>query len=128
MTRAELRRQKRQEEKGKATYNFTADQLRTIHAGWEEKETALRDEWTKKAVDMAFVLMMSLPVMVLKEKYGWGARKRLPEFAEYLSDYYQEFRDSPMDVWEYAEQAQAYTGVGFRLAPPSEVIQAGERQ
>lgn len=113
MSRAEIRRLKRQEAGKTATYNFTAEQLAN-----------LRNSWTQGAVDQAFVLLMCIPIMVLKEQYRWGSRKRLPEFAEHLSTYYQEFRDSKLDVWDYAEQAQNYTGVGFELAQPSEIINA----
>lgn len=54
------------------------------------------------------------------KKYGWGSKKRLPEFAEYLTDYYEEFNEGVWTVEEYEQMVLDYTGIGFKVTPESE--------
>ena len=109
MTRAEIRRQQREAAKSGKTYNLNVQQIEEI------KKKAMNE-----ALHHAMVLMFALPVLVLHEKYGWGSKKRLPEFAEYLTDYYEEFNEGVWTVEEYEQMVLDYTGIGFNVTPESE--------
>ena len=56
---------------------------------------------------------MSLPIRVLKEHYGWGNQKRLPDFAELLCDAYQDFADSGRDLEAEVDFIYQNTGIKF---------------
>ncbi len=109
MTRAEMKRQKREAEKKTKTYTLTVAQIEDI-----------KKKATDEALHQAMVLLFGIPVLVLREQYGWGAQKRLPEFAEHIADYYQEFSEGSWTVEEYEQIVMDYTGIGFRVTPESE--------
>lgn len=67
-----------------------------------------------KAVDTAMVLLLSIPIKVMHDKYGWGMKKRLPELAEALIDEYQNFSDGDMTLEEYQELVYEWCGVKFQ--------------
>ena len=59
------------------------------------------------AVGSVFAMMLGLPIKVLHDKYGWGIKKRLPEFAEAvieLNHQFEESADSVRDMQEYIYQ------------------------
>ena len=70
------------------------------------------DDAVSQAADAAMVLLLSLPIKILKRDYGWG-NKRLPEFAEKLTDEYQSFVDGEVSLEEYADLVYQYTGIKF---------------
>lgn len=101
--RAELRRQARTEVKRTKTYNLTAEQIAMEKA----RNVAL-------GTDQAIILLLSIPLKVMHDKYGWKSRKRLPEFCEAISDEYQRFVDGRYkDIFEYAEFVEQVTGGKF---------------
>ena len=51
----------------------------------------IKQEASEKAVNTAMILLLGIPVKVLKEQYGWGMKKRLPEFCEAMIDVYTDF-------------------------------------
>ena len=109
MSRAEQRRAKREAEAKKKTYVLTVEQIEQI-----------KKKATDEALHQAMVLLFGIPVLVLREQYGFGARKRLPEFGEYLADYYQEYSEGQWTCEEYAKIVLDYTGIGFQVTPESE--------
>ena len=91
---------------------------------YEKNKAAIKQE----ALDQAFALMIGIPVRVLKIEYGWGRRKRLPEFAEYVQKYYQEFSDGGMSLRDYQRLVWEETGTGFILREQDETVdQAAQR-
>ena len=74
----------------------------------------IKQEATQKATDIAISLLLSIPIKVMYEKYGWGTKKRLPELAEALTDEYQRFADGEMTLEEYREMVFEYCGVKFK--------------
>ena len=109
MTRAELRRQQREAAKGNKTYNLNVQQIEEI-----------KRKATDEALHRAMAMLFAIPVLVLREQYGWGSKKRLPEFAEHLTDYYEEFANGQWTVEEYEKMVLDYTGIGFQVTPESE--------
>lgn len=73
----------------------------------------MKSKATEQAVDMAMILLLSIPVKVMHDKYGWGMKKRLPKLAEALIDEYQEFADGNMTLEEYQEMVYEYCGMKF---------------
>ena len=73
----------------------------------------IKREATAKAIDEAMVLLLGIPVKVMRDKYHWGLRQRLPEFCEALTDEYQNFADGEMTVEEYEDMIEQYCGVRF---------------
>lgn len=74
----------------------------------------MKSDATEEAIDAAMVLLLALPIKVLRDKYGWGSRKRLPNFAEDLTDEYQAFAEGEMTLEEYRDLVYQYTGITFQ--------------
>lgn len=75
----------------------------------------IKAEAVEKAIDSAIVLLFSMPIRILHDEYGWGTKKRIPEFANLLSDEYQRFSDGEMTLQEYQELVFKYCGMKFEL-------------
>ena len=75
----------------------------------------IKREAEEKAVDTVMVLLLSIPIKVMHEKYGWGMKSRLPELSEALVDEYQAFSDGDMTLEEYQEMVYEYCGVKFKM-------------
>lgn len=80
----------------------------------ESDLSSIKNKATRQAIDTAMTLLLSIPVKVMHDKYGWGMKKRLPELAEALIDEYQEFADGNMSLEEYQEMVYEYCGVKFQ--------------
>lgn len=114
MTRAEKRRWYRQDQKEKTrTYNFTESQLKK----YVEKEVnrVLADQnkkITDEAINTAMLLLLTLPMEVLMDHY-WikSYRKRIPEFIQYVLDYYKSWQNGELDMDEMKEDLWVYGGV-----------------
>ena len=76
MSRAEQRRAQREAQKSKKTYTLTQEQIDKI-----------KDDAVREASDVAFQLMLAIPVMVLHAKW-WEktAKKRCPVFVDQCLD------------------------------------------
>ena len=79
MNRAERRRKQRKIEKKQKTYNLTVGQI--------EK---MKDDAVTEAVGTSFALMLGIPLIVLRDKYGFG-RKRMDRFIDYVLDTFDSF-------------------------------------
>lgn len=75
----------------------------------------IKREAEEKAIDTVMVLLLSIPIKVMHEKYGWGMKSRLPELSEALVDEYQAFSDGDMTLEEYQEMVYEYCGVKFKM-------------
>lgn len=116
MSRAEMRRAKREKEKSEtATYNLTKAQLNAM----VEKEVIDRidkakREATSDAVNTAMVLMLTLPLEVLMDHYWTKSyAKRIPEFTAHVLEYYQRWQNGELDMDKMKEDLWQYAG--FRL-------------
>lgn len=65
------------------------------------------------AVDTVMILLMSLPVKVLHEQFRWG-EKRLGRFCDALTDAYQEFSDSEIDLEGLQKMVWNECGIKFK--------------
>ncbi|MCC8043878.1 MAG: hypothetical protein LIP12_00055 [Clostridiales bacterium] len=112
MSRAEIRRQKREQEKVKtATYNLTKAQLdQMVKDAIGEQMEEIKQQATDDAINTAVVLLLTLPLEVLMDHY-WPKTyaKKIPEFTNYVLQYYEDWEDGKIDIddlindlWEYA--------------------------
>lgn len=95
MNRAERRRLKRNQESRNATYTLR-----------NEDVTRIKQDAAQEAIDKAFVLMLSLPMIVLHDKYGWG-KKRLSDFIDHVLEQYDSFNKNFItldDLWNTIEK------------------------
>lgn len=114
MGRAEMRRAMRNEKKAKtATYNLTKTQLDALVKEQIEKELKrVKQEATDDAVNTAMVLLLTLPLEVLMDHY-WpkSYAKRIPEFTNYVLEYYEKWQNGELDMDKLKENLWEYGGV-----------------
>lgn len=92
--------------KRKARKQPAKDNWRIITADdWQR----MKAEATQEAVLTVAKLMMAMPMKVMREHYGWGAKKRLPELADLLSRELETLRRT--DLAEYVQQAGEICGI-----------------
>lgn len=72
----------------------------------------MKENAVSEAADAAMVLLFAIPVKVMREKYGFGA-KRLTVLADALTAEYQNFSDGDTSLEEYANLVYQYTGIKF---------------
>ena len=114
MSRAEMRRQKRETEKSKtATYNLTQAQLDAmIDAALDKRIDDAKQAATEKAMTQAVTLMLVLPLEVLMDHY-WkkSYAKRIPEFTQYVLEYFEKWENGELDMDELKRDLWEYGGV-----------------
>ena len=114
MSRAERRREAREQEKAKtATYNLTKAQLDAmVMERIGDKMQQIKDEATSEAVNTAMILLLTLPLEVLMDFY-WkkSYSKRIPEFTQHVLDYYGQWQDGKLDMETLKKDLWEYGGV-----------------
>ena len=93
-------------------YQLTPDAIRKIRKEAYDKSYG-------DAADTAVVLLLSMPIRVMHEQFGWG-KKRLMELAEALTDEYQRFSDGEMTLEDYQQFVLDETGFAFKKNPEVE--------
>ena len=68
------------------------------------------DSCKNDAVGHVLAMLLGLPCKVLHDHYGWGIKKRLPEFGELVLEEYQNFDGTIEEMQEYIFQT---TGIKF---------------
>lgn len=97
MNRAERRRNARQEKP--KTYVLTDDQIQKI-----------KQDAANKATRRAFVLFLSIPVMVLHDKFGFG-KTRLARFMDYVLLWFESVHDNETQLRELIKVAEEECGI-----------------
>ena len=105
MNRKERRKSK--EQFREPVYNLKKSQIDQMLA--EERRRA-----KEFAIEEAFLLMVAIPVKVMHDQYGWKTKKRLPEFAEAITDEYQRFADGEMTAEQYRQFVYETCGLMFK--------------
>ena len=99
MGRAERRRLQREQRKAQKTYNITQGHLNEI------KKAA-----TNEATEVAFILMLGLPLMALRDKFGFG-KVRLERFSDAVLDLYESFYEEYFTLDDIRKTIYEETGV-----------------
>lgn len=102
MTRAELRRKKRGDDKPTKIYNLTLEQIKSM-----------KEETAKDAMQTAFVLMMGLPLITLRDKFDFG-KIRLERFMDDLLRQYESFDQGYITIEDLWRTIEEETGVKFQ--------------
>lgn len=74
---------------------------------------AMKKKAVTEGVDNALVLLLSIPVKVLSEKYGWTETEELPDFVEHMINEYESFSNGDITLEEYQELVYQKCGVKF---------------
>ena len=74
---------------------------------------AMKKKAVIEGVDNALVLLLSIPVKVLCDNYGWTAENELPEFVEHMINEYESFSSGDITLEEYQELVYQNCGVKF---------------
>jgi hypothetical protein len=98
MNRAERRRRKLSAAAPK-TYVLTEDQI-----------TKMKQDAAREATRRAFLMFMSIPVMVLHDKFGFG-KQRLGKFMDYAVMWYESVHDNETQLMELVKVAGDECGV-----------------
>lgn len=98
MNRAERRRRKLSAAAPK-TYVLTEDQI-----------TRMKQDAAREATRRAFLMFMSIPVMVLHDKFGFG-KQRLGKFMDYAVMWYESVHDNETQLMELVKVAGDECGV-----------------
>lgn len=72
--------------------------------------TRMKREATKEAAGVAFSLMLGLPAMVLRDKYGFG-KTRLERFTDQVLELYDSFGRGYITLQDVLDTIQEETGV-----------------
>ena len=98
MNRAERRKNKQSAQKPK-TYVLTEDQI-----------TKMKQDAVKEATRKAFFMFMSIPVMVLHDKFGFG-KIRLGRFMDYALIWFESVQDNDTSLMELMKIAEKECGI-----------------
>ena len=101
MNRAERRR---------AEKNAESDPVITMKRSDIER---IKREAVEEATDSAMLLLLSIPIKVMRDKFDWGTKTRLPKLAEALIDEYQAFSEGEATLQEYQDMVYECCGVKF---------------
>lgn len=74
---------------------------------------AMKKKAVIEGVDNALVLLLSIPVKVLCDNYGWTAENELPDFVEHMINEYESFSNGDITLEDYQEIVYQKCGVKF---------------
>ncbi len=114
MNRQQRRATERHDQKAKTkTYNFTEAQLQVYVRNAIEKELKEQHEdMINDSVNTAMILLLTLPLEVLMDHYWQKSyRKRIPEFTNYVLEYYEQWQNGELDMDKLKEDLWEYGGV-----------------
>lgn len=104
MNRSEKRRSDRQVTKQTKVYTLTQAQIDQI-----------KKDATDAATKRAFAIMLAMPMMVLRDKFGFG-QKRLNFFLNETFAVYEAFEDDRLTMVDMHETIKMETGVIIKEA------------
>ena len=71
----------------------------------------LKSKKSKRSEKLNASLVLALPVYVLNEEYGWGAKTRLPGFAEKMVEAIEKIENGELDPKEIQDRFEEMTGM-----------------
>lgn len=73
----------------------------------------MKDEATKKAANTGFLLMLGLPILVLRDKWGFG-KVRLERFIDQTIEMYETFDEGYLTIDNIHQAIEEETGIKIR--------------
>lgn len=109
MNRAERRKAGKQNKP--AVYMYTQDQIDKLVQDAVAKELAgIREKAVNQAISTCFKMFMSIPVMVLHDKFGFG-HIRLDRFMHYALSWFEGVHEGDTALEEIMAIAEADSGI-----------------
>ena len=75
------------------------------------KDAQKRDK--SDIISSVLIFLLGIPCKVLADKYGWGLKKRIPEFAEAVVDAYEQFDQNVESLEQMRDWIFETTGIKF---------------
>lgn len=118
MNRAERRRQEKSKAKKPTTYTFTKEgAYNVVERMVKEQIEKEKSEIMNDAVNQVMLLLFVLPMEVLMDHYWQKSYSRkIPEFTQYLMDYYADWQDGKLDMDKMKQDLWEYGGVRLEEA------------
>ena len=112
MSRAELRRQKRENVKKAKTFIMTAEELEKIRMQEFNRAKKLLLDKNDDLAEQILQMMLVIPTNVLIADY-WpkSAKQRIPEFVESCMSLYQAWEPGVVTMTEMQELTEEYAGI-----------------
>lgn len=112
MSRAEVRRWKRENEKKAKTFVMTAEELQKVRLQEREKVKQELREREDELAEQIWFMLLAIPTNVLIADY-WPktARKRIPEFVEKCMDLYQAWEQGAVDMTQMQALTEEYAKI-----------------
>lgn len=112
MSRAELRRQKRENVKKAKTFIMTAEELEKIRMQEFNRAKKLLLDKNDDLAEQILQMMLVIPTNVLIADY-WpkSAKQRIPEFVESCMSLYQAWERGVVTMTEMQELTEEYAGI-----------------
>lgn len=112
MSRAELRRQKREDVKKAKTFIMTAEELEKIRMQEFNRAKKLLLDKNDDLAEQILQMMLVIPTNVLIADY-WpkSAKQRIPEFVESCMSLYQAWEHGVVTMTEMQELTEEYAGI-----------------
>lgn len=112
MSRAELRRQKRENVKKAKTFIMTAEELEKIRMQEFNRAKKLLLDKNDDLAEQILQMMLVIPTNVLIADY-WpkSAKQRIPEFLESCMSLYQAWEQGVVTMTEMQELTEEYAGI-----------------
>ena len=118
MNRQQRRAAERKEQKARPkVYNLTEAQLQAYVRQAIEKELEnSHEEAVNESTNTALILLLTLPLEVLMDHY-WPKSyvKKIPEFTNYVLEYYERWQNGELDMDELKEDLWIYGGVRLEV-------------
>ena len=71
----------------------------------------LKSKKSKRSEKLSASLILTLPIYVLSKEYGWGAKTRLPGFAEKMVEAIEKIESGELDPKEIQDRFEEMTGM-----------------
>lgn len=101
MNRAERRRLDKEQQKKKATYNLSTDEIVIM-----KKDTAM------EAIEVAFDMMIAIPMLVMHDKFGFGP-SRSEKLLDEIKILYDDFKNGYLTIDDM--KSTIYEELGIKL-------------
>lgn len=112
MSRAEMRRGLRKQQKKKATYVMTEEELMKIREREYNRAWKIANEKNDQIAEGILKMMIVIPTNVLINDY-WQktAKKRIPQFVDDCMSLYQSWSEGTVSMEEMQNLTEEYAGI-----------------
>lgn len=112
MSRAEIRRARREENKKKATFVMTEEEIMKIRKQEYDRARKTIHEKSDQIAEDILKMMIVIPTNVLINDY-WQktAKKRIPQFVDDCMSLYQSWSEGTVSMEEMQKLTEEYSGI-----------------